>query len=67
MKKLVAFILGMFCFFIASAQSSDSLEKKFLLNFVVPDMPAYKGLGIEKSDLLRPADIKDFAIMLSPF
>jgi hypothetical protein len=67
MKKILFFIIGMLTSFVVQAQESDSLEKKFLLNFVVPDMPAYKGLGIEKSDLLRPADIKDFAVMLSPF
>jgi hypothetical protein len=53
--------------FALFAQNNDSLESRFLLNFVIPDMPAYKSLGIEKSDLLRPSDVKDFAVMLNPF
>jgi hypothetical protein len=45
----------------------DTLENKYLLNFVIPDMPAYKSLGIENSKLLRPSDVKEFSLMLSPF
>ena len=67
MKKTINTLCFLIISILTYAQENDSLEKKFVLNFVIPDMPAYKGLGIEKSDLLRPSDIKDFALMLSPF
>jgi len=67
MKK-IHFIFLLVCTpYFVNAQEEDSLQKKFLLNFVIPDMPAYKGLGIEKSEMLRPSEIKDFAVMLNPF
>jgi hypothetical protein len=50
------------------AQAPDStFTEKYLLDFVVPDMPAYKALGTDPSTILRPADSKKFAISLSPF
>ncbi|RYY84159.1 MAG: hypothetical protein EOO15_19980 [Chitinophagaceae bacterium] len=52
----------------AGAQLQDSaLEKYYQLNFITPDMPAYKSLGVEASDLLRPSDVKELALMLNPF
>jgi hypothetical protein len=66
MKPRLIILLACIPFSFANAQP-DTLENRFLLNFVIPDMPAYKSLGIEKSDLLRPSDVKDFALMLSPF
>ncbi|MFT3845839.1 MAG: hypothetical protein QM725_12365 [Lacibacter sp.] len=68
MKKFLLVAVIIFICVNGYSQDSDTtLEKKFLLNFVVPDMPAFKGLGVEKSDLLRPSDLKDFAFMLNPF
>jgi len=40
---------------------------RFLLDFTVPDMPAFKALGTTPSEILRPSDIKKFAVMLQPF
>lgn len=53
----------------ARAQTSypDSLTENYLLDFSVPDMPAFKALGTDPSDILRPSDIQKFAAMLSPF
>lgn len=65
--KIVVAIIALLGVLKLQAQQEDTLEKRFLLNFVIPDMPAYKSLGIEKSDLLRPSDVKEFALMLSPF
>ncbi len=49
-------------------QAPDStLTEKYLLDFVVPDMPAFKALGTDPSNILRPADAKKFAVTLSPF
>ena len=50
------------------AQAPDStLTEKYLLDFVVPDIPAFKALGTDPSNILRPADPKKFAVSLSPF
>lgn len=50
------------------AQAPDStFTEKYLLDFVVPDMPAFKALGTDPSTILRPADAKKFAVSLSPF
>lgn len=37
------------------------------LDFAIPDMPAFKALGNNPSNILRPTDIKDMAAMLQPF
>lgn len=66
MKNSILLIIFLIISFTSAAQQ-DTLESKFLLDFVTPDMPAYKSLGIEKSNLLRPSDVKEFALMLSPF
>ena len=66
MKNNILLIIFLI-FSLASTAQQDTLETKFLLDFVTPDIPAYKSLGIEKSNLLRPSDVKEFALMLSPF
>jgi hypothetical protein len=38
-----------------------------LLDFAVPDMPAFKALGSDPSNILRPSDIKKFGVMMSAF
>ena len=41
------------------AQAPDStLTEKYLLDFVVPDIPAFKALGTDPINILRPADPK---------
>jgi hypothetical protein len=48
--------------------SPDSLRlNEFLLDFTVPDIPAFKALGTNPSDILRPSDLKKFAIMMDAF
>jgi len=50
------------------AQSLDTtLTNKYLLDFSVPDMPAFKALGADPSNILRPSDIQKFAASFSPF
>lgn len=51
----------------AQVQPDSTLMEKYLLDFVVPDMPAFKALGTDPSNLLRPSDVKKFAAMLTPF
>jgi hypothetical protein len=43
------------------------LTKSLRTDFSIPDMPAFKAIGIEPSNILRPADPKEFAIMVSDF
>jgi len=37
----------------------------YKVDFAVPDMPAFKALGADPSELLRPSDPKAFALMLA--
>lgn len=46
---------------------SDSLKKLMKLDFQVPDNPAFKALGVDPSDVLRPGEIKEFAMTVAPF
>jgi hypothetical protein len=39
----------------------------FLLDFSVPDMPAFKALGSDPSEILRPSDLKKFGTMMQAF
>lgn len=67
-KKLCGLLLLFYLALGAEAQILDStLIKQFRLNFAVPDMPAFKALGSDPSDILRPSDIKDIAVMVSDF
>ncbi len=38
-----------------------------LLDFAVPDIPAFKALGTDPSDILRPSDVQKFAVSFEPF
>lgn len=52
----------------ASGQRLDSLTlSKMRLNFIVPDMPAFKSLGAGPSNLLRPSTPMPIAVALSEF
>jgi hypothetical protein len=48
------------------AQSRPEVDD-LLLDFSVPDMPAFKALGSDPSNILRPSDIKKFGVMMSAF
>lgn len=50
------------------SQTPDSLTlSRMKLNFIVPDMPAFKSLGTEPSNLLRPSIPQAFAVAISEF
>ena len=69
MKKisLSAVILVLF-FLKLCAQDIDSITlSKLKLNFVVPDMPAFKSLGTNPSNLLRPSTTQAIAVNTSEF
>lgn len=69
MKKLIQLILIVVLQDTAlKAQDVDSLTlSKLKLNFVVPDMPAFKALGTEPSNLLRPSTPQAIAVSISEF
>ena len=69
MKKIFTLFvtIGIFATNIL-AQDIDSLTlSKLKLNFVVPDMPAFKALGTEPSNLLRPSTPQALAVSFSEF
>src|ERR1700748_2857962 len=45
---------------------SDVLQT-MKLGFAVPDIPAFKALGLDPSNILRPSEVKDFALALGSF
>ncbi|SHM73757.1 hypothetical protein SAMN05444266_110170 [Chitinophaga jiangningensis] len=52
----------------ARGQQLDSLTlSKMRLNFIVPDMPAFKSLGTGPSNLLRPSTPMPVAVAMSEF
>ncbi len=40
-------------------------QSGYKADFAIPDMPAFRALGIEPDNILRPSDPKSFAVMLS--
>jgi len=52
-------------FFIKKADTS--VLSQIRLDFAVPDMPAFKALGKDPSNLLRPSSAKDIALMFGNF
>ena len=69
MKKLLySFLLLNITVCPVFGQEFDSLTlSKLKTNFVVPDLPAFKSLNIDPSNLLRPSTPKAFAVSLSEF
>lgn len=68
MKRLLFLFISIAIVTIAKSQRVDSLTlSKLKLNFAVPDMPAFKSLGTESSDLLRPSTVQALAITTSEF
>jgi hypothetical protein len=70
MKKLL--ILSVFTILTLEsiAQSPDTTKfpfNKMKLNFAIPDMPAFKAMGTEASNLLRPSTPQAFAIIAPQF
>ncbi|WP_258104563.1 hypothetical protein [Marinoscillum sp. MHG1-6] len=72
MKRSVLFI---WCALLGYEVMSQDFEKSWgkyevdtlLLDFVVPDVPAFKALGTDPSNILRPSDVQKFAIAFDPF
>lgn len=70
MKKIILLFVLLFLHFFSFGQQSnatdlDSLYKK--IDMSIPDIPAFKALGIEKSKILTPSTIRDFGASFSPF
>ena len=78
MKK----VIYLFLFFVASkgaVSQQDTLTKlvllkartavleKVKLDFSVPDVPAFKALGVDPSNILRPSAAKDVALVFNNF
>jgi hypothetical protein len=68
MRKISIAVILTFVTLCVKAQTTDTvLTDRFLLNFSVPDMPAFKALGTDPSNILRPSDIQKFASSFAPF
>ena len=61
--KLIFFVILLSVSNNLAAQTVDD----FLLDFSVPDMPAFKALGSDPSEILRPSDLKKFGAMMQAF
>ena len=76
MKKIffiLLFSLHLVCFsqsdkdsFVLKKADSAVLEK-VKLGFAVPDIPAFKALGLDPSNILRPSEAKELALTLGSF
>ena len=68
MRYLLLIFISLSAAFRVHSQDIDSVTlARLKLNFVVPDMPAFKALGTEPSDLLRPSTPQAFAVSVSEF
>lgn len=75
MKRIVLVILLLPVILLSYAQAPNPEIKltdnykvdTLLLDFTVPDLPAFKALGTNPSNILRPSDVQKFAVMLNPF
>lgn len=66
MKAILFFLLAIGLGHHCLGQSRPEADD-LLLDFSVPDMPAFKALGSDPSNILRPSDIKKFGVMMSAF
>jgi hypothetical protein len=67
MEKFIIFLLLISPTLAYSQVDADSLIKKYKLNFAQPDYPAFKSLGLESSNLLRPSNVSEFGVVASEF
>ena len=67
MKRVFIFLLLVIIIKIEVKGQTGNLSDKYKLDFVIPDIPAFKALNIDPSNILRPSDVKKFAVMLAPF
>lgn len=54
------------CIFSSWAQNPETIGQN-KLNFAVPDLPAFKALGTEPSNILRPSTPESFSLIVSQF
>lgn len=67
MRRFLLAAIFYLSFHSGYAQFDSAATGNYLLNFAVPDMPAFKALGTEPNDILRPSDIKSLALVFSKF
>lgn len=69
MKKLFLSIIIISLFVLpALAQQADSvLASKYRLDFIIPDIPAFKALDVDPSKVMRPSDVRELAVAFNPF
>jgi hypothetical protein len=71
MKKLILILFIISCHnCLLHGQDTDSLKfplDKMKVNFAVPDIPAFKSLGIEPSTILRPSTPEALSIIVPQF
>lgn len=71
MKKISLLLVFASFIFSVKAQTyqiqNTYTVDSMLLNFAVPDLPAFKALGTNPSNILRPSDLSKFAVMINPF
>lgn len=48
-------------------KADSAVLQKVKLNFAVPDIPAFKALGVDPSFILRPSAVADLAFMVGSF
>jgi hypothetical protein len=67
MKRIPVVLLLASIFGLSPAQDSlgDDLQSHYRTDFSIPDMPAFRALGTEPSEILRPADPKALALTLA--
>lgn len=65
--KTIIIVLLMLPLLTFAQNPSDSLVKNYKLNFALPDNPAFKALGTEPSNILRPSLTQDFSFVASEF
>ncbi len=69
MKKTILFfsVVYTICTSLNAQNFEDTTLSRMKLNFVVPDMPAFKVLGSDPSNLLKPSTPKALALSMSSF
>ncbi|MBL6446321.1 hypothetical protein JMN32_08375 [Fulvivirga sp. 29W222] len=72
MKYIRATLIVLLCAYWSSISAQISPEdttlvKNFRLNFAIPDLPAFKIMGTNPSNILRPSSPKALAAMVSDF
>lgn len=68
MKKnyYLVILVILHCAFSSNAQDQETIGQN-KLNFAVPDLPAFKALGSEPSNILRPSTPESFSLIVSQF